>query len=593
MVDPSDSHAESLLASVRDTLTRGESGSDVSAKIEQALLIARSTGEPPLIAHALLYKANDAMIKGDLRGAVSFCHEGLELVRGKGLHLEADLLVMESRQVLANDVQRALDLTSQAMAVSSSIFGTARPNVMIRRAEAIGASGDVQGAIALLKQAEAISEVDGDTHGRLTALNALNIQLINAEQYESVIEYTTESIDLAEQLGRSMAKVNAFKFLAMALGRTGHLAEAFEVGQRALDLAERQFPGAIVGDCNGVLGDIYLELNDLRSALVCYSRALRIYRETGHLNGQAMCLMFMGETYARAQEVEQAEKLLDRAEKLAREIGNEVIIKRTVYARAGLLVRLERDTPASSKVDAALHAFRAIAGSTTSQKLPDPEEIERESLSPVPHDDRGLTTRREEGIHVTMMGSFKVIRNGHEISMDEWKRKKARDVFKVLASNHRRSLHVDEIVQRIWGDDMEVERCLPTLQNAISIIRSLLEPGIKPRQPSAFLHFRDGSYLLDLGPTGRIDVEEFTWLAREALAKTPGTERLAALQNAVDRYAGEYLPDDRFEGWTDHERGVLKDLASETLHQLAAAQFEAGNNAAAKVALQRAVQLEE
>jgi len=606
------SNIDHLLQDARAAFTRGSTSEEILQTIDAALAEAHRSGTPESVAKCLLYKANHYMIAGDYARSVTLCEEGLERVRGAGLHLEADLLVMMSRQTLANDVQRALELTTQAMEISAAVYGVAHPNVMIHHAKALGESGDLSGAMALLRKADAHFEIDDDHQGRVTTLAALCVQMINARQYAATVEYATELIWLAEQADRPMAKVNAFKFLAMALGRTGHLSEAFEVGQRALDLAEREFPGTIVGDCNGVLGDIYLELNDLRSALVCYSRALRVYRETGHLNGVSMCLLYMGETYARADEMEQAERLLTKASQLASEIGNTVIARRTAYARAGLYVRvgdrdqaeqilesvsgdlehLDLQTPEPDVVDAALLAFRSISGSTTRLSLPVPDELDLESTAPPPSTPASSTHPSEPGIRVTLLGAFAVHRQGREISMEEWKRKKARDVFKFLAARHRKSVSVDEIVAQVWGEDVDAERCLPTLQNAVSAIRTALEPGLKPRQPSAFLQFRDGSYLLDLG-TGSIDHERFVDLARTALRSTDAPDRIALLEGAAQAYSGEFLPDDRFEAWTDHLRGSLKDLAADVFHALAAAYFEAGNEPAGRHAVQAAVRLED
>ena len=613
MTERSLSSIDTLLEEARESLTQGATSDGVLRAIETALDQAQQSKSAEAIAKCLLYKANHYMIAGEYARSLELCEEGLNHVRGTGSHLEADLYVMMSRQTLANDVQRALAFTAKAMSISAAIFGTARPNVMIHHAKALGESGELAAAIQLLRQAEALFDVDNDLQGQVTALAALCVQMINTRQYAVAVEYAAELIGLAEQAGRPMAKVNAFKFLAMALGGTGHVSEALRVGHEALSLAEREFPGTIVGDCNGVLGDIYQQLNDLRSALVCYSRALRVYRETGHQNGIAMCLLHMGETYAQADEQDQAERLLAKASQVATEIGNTVIVRRTAYARAGLYVRvgdrdraeevlesvsgdldhLDLQTPERDIVDAALLAFRSIAGSTKKQDLPDPDEIDLETDTPVPLPSTGLATPPQAGIHVTMLGSFVVYRHGSEITMEEWKRKKARDVFKYLAAQHRRSVSVDEIVLHVWGEDMEVERCLPTLQNAISAIRSALEPNLKPRQPSSYLHFRDGSYLLDLGDRSSIDAERFQAMATEALSGDASISRLAPLQLAAAAYSGDFLPDDRLADGTDHPRGTLKDLAAEVHHALAATYFELGNDAAARQALQQAVSLED
>jgi two-component SAPR family response regulator len=176
--------------------------------------------------------------------------------------------------------------------------------------------------------------------------------------------------------------------------------------------------------------------------------------------------------------------------------------------------------------------------------------------------------------------------------MEEWKRKKARDVFKYLVTRHRRSVNVDEIVMHVWGEDVDVERCLPTLQNAVSSIRTALEPGLKPRQNSRYILFRDGSYTLDLGPDAVVDLHDYTATATAALSITDPQLRLDALSAIADAYTGDFLPDDTYDDWTDFTRITTRELAIEVLNQLAAVQFSLDMGSAARITMQRLAALD-
>jgi len=483
------------------------------------------------------------------------------------------------------------------MALSKHVNGHPSPSVMLRHAEAIGAKGDVEGSIALLRQAEALFELDDDASGRILVLLRLCVQLINTHQYPLVIEYATEVIGLADALDRRMAKVNAFKFLAMALNGIGKPAEAYEVGKRALDLAEAHYPGHLVGDCSGVLGDVYLKLNDLPTALNCFARALSVYRETGHRNGQALCLIRMAEVYGTAGQLDLAERLLAEADELCEAIGNAVLKRSVAFVRAGLYMRQHNASDRSSidAVDRAVDVFRRIAGSTLTQPLPILDEIDV-SIAPLPPKRiNEISESIETPIHqitVTTLGSFRVERGGAEITMEEWKRKKARDVFKFLVTRHRRSVSVDELVLHVWGEDVDVERCLPTLQNAVSAIRTALEPGLKPRQYSRYIQFRDGSYTLDLGPDAIVDLHDFTARATAALSVVDPQMRLDALSVVADVYTGDFLPDDTYDDWTDFTRITTRELAIEVLNQLAAVQFALDMGGAARITMQRLAALD-
>lgn len=585
-------HSDDVLSRAAYLHGKGETTQEIRAELEALLAEHQNSADDHLSARVHYALATHHMIRTQLDVAIQHCENGLRLIGGKQSPLEVELLVLLSRQYIANNVIKAREITTIAMDLSQQFNGHVTPSVLLRHAEAVGANGDVEGSIELLRQAEALFELEGDEAGRVVVLLRLCVQLINNRQFALVIEYATEVIGLADALGRRMAKVNGFKFLAMALTGIGKPAEAYEVGKRALDIAEEHYPGHLVGDCCGVLGDVYLKLNDLPTALNCFARARNVYRESGHLNGQALCLTRMAEVYGTAGKPELAEQLLVEADQLCDEIGNTVLKRSVAFVRAGLYMRQHKETGTSSMdaVDKAVDIFRRIAASTVSLSLPVLDEIDV-TIKPLPPKTSDVITTPHEAIEyafkVSTLGSFCVERGGTEISMEEWKRKKARDVFKYLVTRHRRSVSVDEIVMHVWGEDVDVERCLPTLQNAVSAIRTALEPGIKPRQTSRYIQFRDGSYTLDLGPDSVVDLHDYTARATAAISIIDPHQRLEELGRVADLYTGDFLPDDIYDDWTDFTRITTRELAIEVLNQLAATQFSLDMGAAARITMQR------
>lgn len=590
-------HIDDVLNRATQMHGKGETTSELGDELASLLAACQRSTDAQATANVHYAMATHHMIRTQLDDAIHHCEAGLQLVGGMQSPLEVELLVLLSRQYIANNVIKAREITTHAMALSRQINGRVTPAVLLRHAEAVGANGDVEGSIDLLRRAEEMYELDGDESGRVIVLLRLCVQLVNNRQFPLVIEYATEVIGLADALGKRMAKVNAFKFLAMALTGIGKAAEAYEVGKRALDLAEKHYPGHLVGDCSGVLGDVYLKLNDLPTALNCFARALTIYRETGHRNGQALCLIRMGEVYGTAGQLELAERLLVEADELCDEIGNTVFKRSVAFVRAGLYMRQHSESGGSSMdaVDKAVDIFRRIAASTITLPLPIIDEIDVGTM-PSPLQPINTMPPQEGSVavpfKVTMLGSFRVERGGAEITMEEWKRKKARDVFKFLITRHRRSVSVDEIVMHVWGEDVDVERCLPTLQNAVSAIRTALEPGLKPRQNSRFIQFRDGSYTLDLGPDAVVDLHDYTSAATTALSVVDPHQRLDVLGRVADAYTGDFLPDDTYDDWTDFTRITTRELAIEVLNQLAATQFALDMGGAARITMQRLAALD-
>jgi len=596
MTHESHTYLEDVLTRAMHLHGKGETTTELRVELESLIAAQQNIDDANAVARVHYALATHHMIRARLDDAIQHCEFGLKVIAGAQSPLEVELLVLLSRQYIANNVIKARELSTNAMALSKQINGQVSPSVLLRHAEAVGANGDVEGSIELLRQAEARFELDGEESGRILVLLRLCVQLINNRQFALVVEYATEVIGLADALGRRMAKVNAFKFLAMALTGIGKPAEAYEVGKRALDLAEEHFPGHLVGDCCGVLGDVYLKLNDLPTALSYFSRALTVYRESGHKNGQALCLIRLGEVYGTAGQPDVAERLLVEADVLCDEIGNAVLKRSAAFVRAGSFMRQQNESgrSATDAVDKAVEVFRRIAASTVTLPLPNLYEIEAGAL-PIPSKIEEIVASSRDETHtftVTTLGSFRVDRGGTEITMEEWKRKKARDVFKYLVTKHRRSVSVDEIVMHIWGEDVDVERCLPTLQNAVSAIRTALEPGLKPRQNSRYIQFRDGSYTLDLGADAIVDIHDYTATATAALSINDPRERLAELSRVADLYTGDFLPDDVYDDWTDFTRITTRELAIEVLNQLAATQFSLDMSAAARITMQRLAALD-
>ncbi len=210
-------------------------------------------------------------------------------------------------------------------------------------------------------------------------------------------------------------------------------------------------------------------------------------------------------------------------------------------------------------------------------------------IAPVP----AITSTRTPSFTITTFGSFVVRRNGEEISPEQWKRKKARDVFKYLLLRYRRSVTPEEIITALWGEDADVDACIPTLQNSVSFIRTALEPHLKPRQPSSYLVFRDGAYLLDFKDAAEIDLFTFLTTLDERRNATSTEQQISMLTAATQLYTGDLLPDDRYDDWTAPMRDECKERCIEALLELSQLHFDAGNTTDGTAAVRRVLQLDD
>jgi DNA-binding SARP family transcriptional activator len=165
---------------------------------------------------------------------------------------------------------------------------------------------------------------------------------------------------------------------------------------------------------------------------------------------------------------------------------------------------------------------------------------------------------------VRLLGGFRV----HCSDMRQspaWPRRSAKTLTKLLASHPEHALHREQIIDVLWPN-MDVESALNSFAKALHAARRVLEPGLQPRQDSAYLRLTDSMLILN---TERVvvDADVFERLAEDAVRR----EEVEAYQAALTAYGGELLPEDRYESWCSERRTALAEMHVRLLLGLAEA----------------------
>ncbi|HRI30568.1 MAG TPA: BTAD domain-containing putative transcriptional regulator, partial [Candidatus Kapabacteria bacterium] len=150
---------------------------------------------------------------------------------------------------------------------------------------------------------------------------------------------------------------------------------------------------------------------------------------------------------------------------------------------------------------------------------------------------------------VRVLGRFYVEVNGKEITSEQWKRKRSRDIFKYMVLHYKQTLSVEKIVDIFWGYNAP-ENAVNIVWNAVSVIRSILEPDMPKGIPSSYIIAADKSYTLDFGDNGIIDCCEFLHYVTQAQRCTNEYESIELIEKALSYYGGDLLPEDIYEEWT-------------------------------------------
>ena len=149
-------------------------------------------------------------------------------------------------------------------------------------------------------------------------------------------------------------------------------------------------------------------------------------------------------------------------------------------------------------------------------------------------------------VQVTMLGRFEVAVDGRAVPADEWRRRHAAALVKVLALAPGRRLHREQVIDTVWPDD-SLEQAVPKLHKAAHFAR-------KATATATAIALRADVVALFPGAEVTVDVDEFDKLARAALADGD----VDAADRALARYGGELVPDDRYEPWAQARREQLR-----------------------------------
>lgn len=157
----------------------------------------------------------------------------------------------------------------------------------------------------------------------------------------------------------------------------------------------------------------------------------------------------------------------------------------------------------------------------------------------------------EPPIRIFLLGRFEVARGERVLRANMWARRKASALLKRLALERR--LVKDEAIDYLWPE-ATLHDGANNLYRALHALRQTLEAALGQGTAAATLSF-DGGVLV-LAPAVWVDVHEFERLTAPLTDLSP-EQHAVDLQQALDLYRGDLLPDDRYEDWTLLPRGAL------------------------------------
>jgi len=189
---------------------------------------------------------------------------------------------------------------------------------------------------------------------------------------------------------------------------------------------------------------------------------------------------------------------------------------------------------------------------------------------------------------ISLLGGFRVTVDGHDLPPDAWKRRKARSIVKLLALAPRQTLHREEVLDQLWPDldpDAANSNLRLLLHFARSAFRSVGDGSLD------VIQLRDDHLSLRLVGPGAIDIDVDRFRSAATAAQRSGDA--VTLQAAIDLYAGDLLPEDRYDDWAAAPRETLRETYLSLLLALADLLESQGAYDAALATLDRVVNADE
>ena len=172
-------------------------------------------------------------------------------------------------------------------------------------------------------------------------------------------------------------------------------------------------------------------------------------------------------------------------------------------------------------------------------------------------------------MRVWLLDGFRVSVGSRTIDDGAWRLRKAAALVKLLAlaPNHR--LHREQVMDLLWPDSAR-RAASNNLRKVLHATRRVLDRA----EGSRYLASHDEQLVLCPNGDLWVDVEAF----EESAATARRGKDPAAHRAALDLYAGDLLPEDRYEEWTEGRRQELRRLCLSLLVELAGLYEERGEH---------------
>lgn len=148
---------------------------------------------------------------------------------------------------------------------------------------------------------------------------------------------------------------------------------------------------------------------------------------------------------------------------------------------------------------------------------------------------------------IQLLGGFKIIYHGNEITDASVRTKKAWMLIQYLIANRKNAVSLDRLVSDIWGQE-ESRDPLNVLKNLVYRARNILK-DLCPDEETEFISYSKDAYCWNPSIPWKVDTEIFEECIYCAEHAAYDNEKIDSYYEAFRLYRGEFLPKSAYCDW--------------------------------------------
>ncbi len=364
--------------------------------------------------------------------------------------------------------------------------------------------------------------------------------------YEEAARCFATAVSLSEQIDVPRLKVEAYWGLCQAYGFRGDLVRAQETAVAGIALAQAAGDEWVLACIRATLGAAYALVEEYQAAIPWLAQADAGFRESGDSYGQTVTRLWQSVVWHKTNDTA----------RLHRDVTDLLRLAQT--HQYGYL--FQRRTLLGPPHPPMLTPLLLAGRDHTSQSAFATQLLQSLGLA-------RLQLHPGYQLRLQLLGPFQAWRGAAEITVQDWKRKKARQLFLLLVTQQPAMLEREQIVEMLWPE-LDPEQAQRDFKIAYSSLLNVLEPNRERNAPSAFIVRDDTRYGLRPEADVWLDAAEFEGLVARGDALYPDGGATAVYRQAIQLYHGDFLQEYPYETWCSERREHLLTMFLQTAERL-------------------------